>query len=306
MSIVIDALAGPISLQDHGRFGQRHLGVSWQGAMDQLAFESANWLCGNPSPLAALELGPGSFTLRVEQKGHFAYCGLAHQGRLVRQGDEYRLFAGWRYPCEPGDTLVLTPSGEGVYGYLALRGGIDLPPLLNSRSTDPDLDRSRLPSRPLMRGECLPVGQQQVPLPEIEGIAQRPSRTRLRYLPAQRDQAPEMNLLVSRSVSRMGIRLYGKRPYPLSLDSVTRPVFPGAIQLPPDGQPIVLTRGCQTTGGYPVLGYLLQSDLDDLAQAPPGSEISLVPCSWAQAQQAQRRYQGYRYQLKRGLYGTGS
>ncbi|WP_417347472.1 biotin-dependent carboxyltransferase family protein [Ferrimonas sp.] len=306
MSIVIDALAGPVTLQDLGRLGHRHLGVSWQGAMDQLAYESANWLCGNPSPLAALEIGPGSLTLSFERAGYFAYCGMAHRGRLLRKGEEYRLFAGWRYPFENGDTLVLSPTGEGVYGYLALRGGVDLPPLMNSCSTDPDLDRTKLPTRPLQRGERLPLGDQAAPLPRVEGIAQHPHNTRLRYLPAREDQAPSMHLVVSRSVSRMGIRLNGNQPYHCAQEAITKPVFPGAIQLPPDGQPIVLTRGCQTTGGYPVLGYLLQPDLDDLAQAPPGSEITLCPCTLDQAQLAQRRYQGYRYQIKRGLYGTGS
>lgn len=305
MSIVIQALTGLVSLQDLGRFGHRHLGVSWQGAMDQLAFESANWLCGNPSPLAAFELGPGNLTLTFEEEGHFAYCGPAHCGRLIRQGGEYRLFAGWRYPFTQGDSLILTPSGEGVYGYLALRGGIALPPLLSSCSTDPDLDRDALPSRPLTRGERLPLGAQKAHLPGVDGIGRRSYRTRLRYLPACADKAPAMTLVVSRSVSRMGIRLHGEPQRPLTPETVTKPVFPGAIQLPPDGQPIVLGRGCQTTGGYPVLGYLLLPDLDDLAQAPPGSEITLEPCSLEQAKQAQRRYQGYRYQIQRGLYGTG-
>ncbi|BDY04966.1 hypothetical protein [Ferrimonas sp. YFM] len=306
MSIVIDALAGPISLQDCGRFGHRHLGVSWQGAMDQLAFESANWLCGNPTPRAALELGPGSLTLSFEDEGYFAYCGQAHRGHLIRQGEEYRLFPGWRYPFEAGDHLNLTPSGEGVYGYLAVRGGIALPQLMDSCSTDPDLERSKLPARPLLKGDRLPLGDQQSPLPEIEGIARRPHNTRLRYLPAHEEWAPAMRLLVSRSVSRMGIRLHGDHPYQLPLESVTKPVFPGAIQLPPDGHPIVLGRGCQTTGGYPVLGYLLQPDLDHLVQSPPGCELTLEPCTLTQANQVQRQYQGYRYQLQRGLYGTGS
>ncbi|TKB50475.1 biotin-dependent carboxyltransferase family protein [Ferrimonas sediminicola] len=304
MSLRITELNGPASIQDQGRFGHRHLGVGWQGPMDRLAFESANWLCGNPLPAAAIELGPGALSLEFHQRGFVAYCGPAHQGILARAGGEAPLYAGYRHQVSAGDRLTLRPTGEGLYGYLAIRGGIALPELLASSSCDPALDRESLPFRPLRKGDRLPISPQTAALPTAAALGIRRYRTHLNFLPAPKTDARRLRVRVSSSLSRMGVRLESGPPWP-ELASQPRPVFPGAIQLPADGQPIILTRGCQTTGGYPVIGYVVQPDLDDLAQALPGCRLTLSPCTLEEALRAGRRFQGYRYLIKRGLYGDG-
>ena len=266
------------TVQDLGRAGRAALGVPLAGAADRAALRAANRLVGNAPGAAGLEttlLGP---TLLFEADAVVAVtggrCGVSLGGRELQVG------APASVPS--GGTLSLGPVERGARSYLAVRGGIDVPPVLGSRST---CTLSGLGPAPLAVGDWLAIGRQvegavadgPVALP---GIVEEPV---LRLLPGPRDDAflpgalqllTSSSYTVSASSDRTGVRLEGPALQRVSADELpSEGVVPGAVQVPPDGRPIVFLANCPTTGGYPVIGVVPPTDLAHAAQARPGTSL---------------------------------
>jgi KipI family sensor histidine kinase inhibitor len=280
------------TVQDLGRPGYRASGVPLSGAADPVSLRLANLLVGNVETAAALEctlLGP---TLRFEQDAVIAIVGSPFPG--FQTGQATRVAAG--------TVVALGHATQGCRGYFAIAGGIDVEPVLGSRSTLVAAGLGGLAGRPLAKGDVLAVGDmatrapRRQPLVAARGLSvgrDRPGQ--LRVIPGEGavffggDAWSRAYRTSSRS-DRMGMRLDGE-PLPVPADAGGRlsvAVFPGTVQVPPDGRPILLLADAQTIGGYPILGHVITADLPVAAQLRPGDEVCWKPVSLDEAHQALR------------------
>jgi len=266
------------SLQDLGRFGFQRFGVSPAGAMDPEALTRANILVGNPAGTAAIEFCMLGGTFLVESTS--LQIGFAGGGATLS-------VAGRNVPAltgaiaEIGETVAVGPMSDGVYGYLAIAGGFDVRPELGSLSVH---RRAGLGGRPLQRGDVIPVhglerGKPIMRLPQVDPGPPTPIRIILG--PQDEFFTPEAiaNLLsapfsISGQADRMGIRLTGPLlEHTKGFNVVSDGIVTGHIQVPGDGQPIVLMRDRQTTGGYPKIATIISADLSRFSQMRPGTEV---------------------------------
>lgn len=261
------------TVQDTGRVGQRSRGVPLSGAADAFALRVANLVVGNDERAAGLEftlLGP---ELRFEVDTAIALAGA-----------DFGLPRGRPLTVRAGETLKLGAAASGCRGYLAIAGGIDVPQALGSRSTYTRAGLGGWQGRALREGDALPVAAaRRIPVGQWR-IDERiwpaySAEPCIRVLPgAQAAQFPEAwcegAWQVTPQSDRMGLRLRGPALRRTTTgDLVSSPVAPGTIQVPPDGQPIVLLADAQTIGGYPQLGHAIAADLPLLAQVRPGDTV---------------------------------
>ncbi|MPZ27736.1 MAG: 5-oxoprolinase/urea amidolyase family protein [Micromonosporaceae bacterium] len=278
------------TVQDHGRRGYAHLGVPRSGALDRPALSWANRLVGNPPSAAGLELTVTGATLRLWVATTVALTGAP--ARLRVAGAEAPF--GVPVPVPAGAEVRIGAAMVGVRSYLAVAGGITLPPVLGSRSTD---TLSGLGPPPLADGVVLPVGAAaRVPRPDPAPdrragpgqLAAPGSGTTLRLHPGpRRDWLTDASLAgllagsyqVSPLSNRIGARLTGGPPLhraragELASEGMTL----GAVQVPSDRQPLILLADHPTTGGYPVVAIVEPADLPLLAQLRPGAPVRFRP-----------------------------
>jgi biotin-dependent carboxylase-like uncharacterized protein len=275
---VIEVVApGPLTtVQDGGRPGYAHLGVPRSGAFDQAALRLANRLVGNPEDAAALEVTLGGLQLRFDTAATVALAGAQCAG--LAWGEPVSIAAGAH--------VRLAAPARGLRSYLAIRGGVDVPAQLGSRSTDV---LSGLGPPPLRAGDVLRVGALAGgPVPGI-GAPPAPRPEVLRVLAGPRDDWFEAGALetLTRSAwtvrsesDRIGIRLDGPQlRRSRSSELPSEPTRPGAIQVPADARPIVFGPDAPVTGGYPVLAVVLRSDLDAAGQLRPGDTVRFTVAS---------------------------
>jgi KipI family sensor histidine kinase inhibitor len=276
---------GPLTLvEDDGRPGVEHLGVPPSGAADRTSARTANRVVGNRPGTALLET-LGDLELACEGRQVLAVHGSPGVSEVVTaDGAAWRPLDGEPFLLEPGDVLHVAPPIVGARRYVAVRGGIDLPPVLGSRSSDL---LSSLGPAPLRAGVALRVGRELgvVGTPAPPASAPHGHR-RVRVTLGPRDdwftEAAVAAFLgttwhVAGEANRVGLRLDGpslERATPGELAS--EPMVPGAVQVPPVGRPVVLLRDHPTTGGYPVLAVVWPTDLDVLGQAAPGDPVRFV------------------------------
>lgn len=261
------------TVQDLGRPGYAAVGVPRSGAFDRGAAALANRLVGNASKAALLEVTLGGLHIVLRHAATIALTGAYCEGRrdwgvavTLRAGSEVRLG---------------TPV-TGLRSYLAVRGGIDVEPVLGSRSTDL---LSGLGPAPLSSGDLLAVGTSVVGAVSDAFAPPHAPHEPLEIVAGPRDDwfvADALELLTTRSwtvrgeADRIGIRLDGPR---LERDDAHRgelpseAMLPGALQVPPDGRPILFGPDCPVTGGYPVLAVVCSADLDSAAQLRPGDAV---------------------------------
>lgn len=292
------------TVQDAGRPGHAALGIGRAGAMDVAAWRLANALVGNTHGEAALEitlLGP---TLRFAQAAVIALT-----GAVPAVDVDGRALPGWtccRVPA--GATLRIGGLARGCRAWLAIRGGIALPPVLGSRSTDLHAGLGPFGGRALRKGDVLPVaGGASLPsLPAGEELHVASWRldprpwfddgAPLALLPgrhldalddtARRALFDPAGFSVSRAANRTASRLDGPRlALRTPLELVSEAVLPGTMQLPPSGQPIVLMTEAPVTGGYPRIGQVATVDLPRLAQRRPGDAVCFRPATLDEAMQ---------------------
>ncbi|HEY2271321.1 MAG TPA: biotin-dependent carboxyltransferase family protein [Jatrophihabitantaceae bacterium] len=264
--------AGPLTtVQDAGRAGWAALGVPRSGAFDRAAAGLANRLVGNAPDAAVLETTLGGLVVRALGAATVAVTGAPCPGADF----------GVARTLPAGSTLSLGTPAVGLRSYLAVRGGVVVEAVLDSRSTDL---LSGLGPLPLRAGDRLPVGPAPCNLPSGAIAAVRMPSGPFRFAAAPRADwfTPAALALLTDSVwtvrsdsDRIGVRLDGP-PLPRSRDDElpSEPVLPGALQVPPDGRPILLGPDAPVTGGYPVIGVVAEADLDRAAQVRPGDTIT--------------------------------
>lgn len=296
--------AGPGStVQDGGRHGYLRYGVTGAGPMDPFAHALANRALGNPAGAAAIEVSLGGVEITAEEEpltvavagGSFS---VTLDGQALPSAVVTRL--------EPGARLRLKAGAAGCWCYLALAGGLDLPLVLGSASTHTRTGIGGLAGRALAAGDSLAVGS--LVTAEIETgaiqarLLDRPADMIRVILGPQDDYfAPDQIAAflagpwkVSARGDRMacfleGPKLTHARGYNITSDGIAM----GAIQVPGEGQPIVLMADRQSTGGYPKIATIIGPDLGRLAQARPGSTIRFRTASHAEAVAARAEEQAF-------------
>lgn len=287
----------PASFQDGGRPGYRHLGVPLSGALDGGWLAIANALVGNPPATVALEIRLRGPRLRATRPLTLALAG-EFSARIEDAAGQSRAAGNWRSLALAENEILDCGFLKSGIGYLAVRGGFDLPAVLGSRSTYARAGLGGIEGRAIKAGDSLKVGAGAPPmllrLPQAPRLADGPLRV---IAGPQRDyftDAAWATLLdaefrVSREADRMGLRLDGPRlAHTRGSDIISDAVTPGAIQVPGDGRPIVLLADCQTVGGYPKIATVIAADLPRLGHALPGQTLRFVEVGLAQALAARR------------------
>jgi len=275
---------GPLAIvQDLGRPGLADLGVTESGAADRASHTLANRLVANPDSAATIEVTLGGFTARV--------CGgdavIAVTGApAAPSSDGIPLGHNSVAHIRNGQLVTLHTPRTGLRSYLAVRGGIAAGVTLGSRSYD---TLARLGPAPLVAGDMVPVGGPPSALPHVDvapvaSIGNGP--VSLRVVPGPRwdwftdpDALVRTDWVASDHSDRVGVRLVGERLVPrwperqLPSEGTVR----GTIQVPPAGAPVILGPDHPITGGYPVIGVVVDADTDALGQVRPGQRVRL---SW--------------------------
>lgn len=297
------------SVQDAGRFGFRHLGVSTSGVMDPLALRCGNSLLGNARDAACIEVQTFPFKIRFDKDVSFVVTG----GEGVVTLGEKTLIPWSVATAHTGDVLTLERPSVGARMYLCVCGGVDVPVVLGSRSTQLRGGFGGYLGRPLQDGDqitgtggCVPDGFGVVPPARAlaGACAEEKAKTvTLRAIPATdyllftedaRAHFWSASWQITAQSNRLGYRLKGgalKLTHPVELRSYG--VIPGIIQVPPAGEPIVQMADANTAGGYPRIATVIEADLWRLAQARIGSFVQVQCCDHAEGLQAMRQEDAY-------------
>jgi len=263
--------SGPLTtLQDQGRPGYAHLGVPRSGALDAPAVRLANRLVGNPSSAAVLETTLIGCAVRFTAPAVIAVTGAPAPVTV----DRARLSGVIEVPA--GAVVEIGRASAGVRSYLAVAGGIDVAPVLGSRSTD---TLSGLGPTRLADGMTLPVGRPyRDPAWGADLLPLPPAEILLGMRLGPRDDWVDVEALFARSwtvspvSNRVAARLSGPSlPRRREGELASEGLVLGAVQVPADGQPLIFLADHPTTGGYPVVGVV--DDVTPLAQARPGSTV---------------------------------
>jgi antagonist of KipI len=288
------------SVQDLGRTGFRQFGVSTSGALDSFALRVANLLVGNDESAAGLEITLGGLHLRFGDERIVAWCG----GEFDVQIGSRTLPAGHMARLQAGDELKFGRAEIGCRCWLAISGGIDVPVVLGSRSTDLRANFGGLEGRTLRDDDVLSLGEFRRSQTAATGAISpwtaphdwaSPARREpiLRFVRGadwDRFNAPTLQRLTSEAFSvspdsdRMGVRF--DRPELKredKIDLISEAVAPGTIQVPPNGKPILLLGDCQTIGGYPKIAHVITVDLAIAAQLRAGDQVRFSEVSLADA-----------------------
>jgi KipI family sensor histidine kinase inhibitor len=286
------------TVQDLGRPGYESAGVSPGGAADRKSLRLANLLVGNDEDATALELCLSGPVLKF------------HSDAMVAWVDG----AGRPQRVAAGEVVDFSKLAGGVRAYLAVAGGIQIPKLLGSAATDLRAGFGGFLGRALQAGDRLEFGVAS-PVPCGSdwhvGRIERASQIELRFLAgvqadwfsnqARRRFCSEIYQVTPRS-DRMGARLAGaKLELETPREMVSQPVACGSVQVPPDGQPIVLLAERQTIGGYPQIGHVISVDLPKLATAWPGTRMSFREVDWEEAQELRREEEREMRLLRAGV-----
>ena len=281
--IVLEVLrTGPLALvQDLGRPGLAHIGVGRSGAADRRSHALANRLLANPEDSATLEITLGGFAARV-LGGAIDVAVSGADPSPAADGIPFGINSIQH--VGDGQVIVFGTAATGLRSYLGVRGGIDVAPVLGSRSYD---TLSGIGPAPLQPGDVIPVGRPAAAFPRVAQAPVGPiaaGRVDLTVAPGPREDwftDPEALIrsawVISERSDRVGVRLVGpplQHRWPdrqLASEGVTR----GAIQVPPNGQPVILGPDHPTTGGYPVIGVVIDADTDRVGQLRPGQPVRL-------------------------------
>ncbi|GAA5106548.1 biotin-dependent carboxyltransferase family protein [Nocardia iowensis] len=282
--IVIEQVGPLATVQDLGRPGWFGSGVGPAGAADRSSFRLANRLVGNPEEYAGLEVLLGGLVLRADTHVTVAVTG-APAPAVV---DATPVGHASVLELEAGQVLRLGLATVGLRSYLAVRGGIAVPPVLGSRSRD---TLSGIGPVPLGPGDTLPIGPapNTIPVIDFAPVADPPADiVTIRAVLGPRDDwftdptaLFEGAWVMSTDTDRVGARLDRREGPPLERtverELPTEGMALGSIQVPPSGQPVVFLADHPITGGYPVVAVVLDADVDAVAQARPGQPVRFRP-----------------------------
>jgi antagonist of KipI len=295
MKLTVARAAFLTTVQDLGRTGWREHGVTIGGALDPHALRLANVLVGNDDGAAGLEMTLGDLKLECGDERVIAWCGGAFD---VRVGEQ-RVSAGHAAIVRVGEKMIIKAPDPASRAWLAISGGIDVRLVLGSRATDLRGSFGGWQGRALRDGDVLPLGSASV---LSQQIARALQDQRVSTWTAQADwvqpggehaflriirgadwsrfpaaaQAALVRepFIVSPESNRMGARLSGPLlEQSAREDLISEAVAPGTIQVPPDGNPILLLNDCQTIGGYPKIAHVISVDLSLAAALRPGDTV---------------------------------
>ena len=312
MSLSLTRAGFLTSVQDLGRNGFRQFGVSLGGALDVFALRVANLLAGNDESDAGLEITLGGLRMRFEDKRVIAWCG----GEFDVRVGSTPLPAGHSCLLNADDELTINQPKVGCRAWLTISGGIDVPFVLGSRSTDLRANFGGLDGRALRDGDGLPLGKQSEFSRSLIDLL-REQRVASWSSPAEWSSSAKTEtvlriirgvdwsrfndvtiqrltrdaFVVSSDSDRMGVRFDGPELRRNDdVDLVSEAVAPGTIQVPPNGRPILLLGDCQTIGGYPKIAHVITVDLPLAVQLHAGDRVRFSEVSIADA---------YRFLLER-------
>lgn len=314
--IEILSVTGPASIQDLGRFDQYRVGVGTSGAMDDVALRAGNIMLGNDENAAAVEIPMMPFRLRFDRNTAFALTGAAVEAEIAGRA----IPPWWRSYARAGDILNIKAMSHGARSYLAFSGGIDVPMVLGSRSTQFRGEFGGLEGRPLQVGDILPCAASAAAIGELgiepAGITlARPNaaadETIVRVIVAgeyEAFDATAQDLFWSSSwtitpqSNRYGYRLQGPAVQPkASLEKRSHGIVPGVIQIPPNGQPIIQMRDAQTSGGYPKIATVIGADLWRVGQARLGGKLRFEQTAYTDALAAEGEMSAYLDRLRANM-----
>ncbi|QIA65292.1 5-oxoprolinase/urea amidolyase family protein [Vibrio astriarenae] len=304
MSIRVNKSHQGVLLQDFGRFGQAHIGVTTGGPADTYAYSWANKLLNNPINSSVIEMTLGQASFTVQQSTWFAISGADLNATLDTQP-----LQNWSsFYAMKGQVINFKLPRNGLRGYLAVSGGFAAPDTLGSAST---VVRDKLGG---LRGNGSSIGTgdelafrtkisrsdystQSVSFRFVPDY-NRPIHLRIipgyqvkQFSPAALSHFYQQEYIVSKDSNRMGYRFEGRGIDAPNQGILSEGLALGSIQITPDGLPIVMLCDHQTIGGYPKVGCVSQVDLPRLAQARPGQSVYFQPgvlkelqaawCQWA-------------------------
>ena len=305
MNLIVTHAGFRTTIQDLGRIGFRQFGVSSGGALDLHALRVANLLTGNDDRAAGLEFTQGNIRLRFEDERVVSWCGGDYEvcvaSHSIPRGHSTLVLAE--------DELSISGPRQGWRGWLAVSGGIAVPPILGSRSTDLRANFGGLDGRALRDGDELLLGEKSdfarslidllnerrvsswSPPAEWSSTARtKPVLRVIRGCDWDRFNASAQHALTNETFSvspdsdRMGVRLNGPELHRNDdVDLVSEAVAPGTVQVPPGGRPILLLGDCQTIGGYPKIAHVITVDLSIAAQLRPRDTVRFQEISLSEA-----------------------
>ncbi|MCD6322850.1 MAG: biotin-dependent carboxyltransferase family protein [Clostridiales bacterium] len=267
------------SIQDTGRRGFRRYGMPLSGAMDHYAFTAANYLLGNQPNEASIEITGQGFSCELTEDACVCITG-ADLGAIIKNRD-IKLRIGVPISLQKGDVILFSKIIKGLRAYLQVRGGFERENIMGSKSM--------LKGERLSTGEFLKKGN----CTESEekgnfnfGYIREDGEYNIRvqkgpdnelYSRNYIKKLMSVNYLVSPYHDRMGIRLKSLDiMLPIERNIITKPVFPGCIQLPDNGNPIIIMNDGQTTGGYPVWAVIVKEDLKIAGQLKSGDKVKFI------------------------------
>lgn len=311
--IEILSVTGPASVQDLGRLDQYRFGVGTSGAMDDVALRAGNILLGNDENAAGIEIPMLPFKLRFGRDMAFALTGAGVEAEIAGRA----IPSWWRAHARAGDVLTIKAISHGARLYLAISGGIDVPVVLGSRSTQFRGEFGGLHGRPLQVGDILPCAS---PIAAIGEVGIEPAEITLVRPNAAADEtivrvivageydgfdAATQALFWSSSwkitpqSNRYGYRLQGPAVKPQApIEKRSHGIVPGVIQIPPNGLPIIQMRDAQTSGGYPKIATVIRADLWRVGQARLGSKLRFEQTAYNDALAAEAEMSAYLDRLR--------
>lgn len=295
------------TVQGRPREGYRSSGISSSGPLDYPSMQIANLLVGNDKDAAVLEITLGQFSAKFTQNGWLALTGADCAAKLGNKS----ITVGWCYPFEAGDELVLNHPNIGMRSYLAICGGIDIEHYLGSASTDLNAHFGGFQGRALLEGDEVKIAKPTRMPSKSRGVQLPVNTHRIRAITGpEYDEFSKQAKThfwhsawqLSPQSSRIGFRLAGPvLERKVSREMRSHGLLPGVIQVPHNGQPIILMADAQTTGGYPKIASVIEADLHHLAQVRLGDRIEFVHCTLQEAYEAHRRLSLHINAIERGL-----
>lgn len=280
---------GPFTIVvDKGRYGYEDIGLSPGGPMDDVSYKLSNKLIGNPEDAPSLEVVMGGLVLNVKKETMVSFVG----GDFDIFINNTKVNVNDKYLVRSGDTIKIKNSKRGIRLYISIPGGINVPYVMGSASTDVKAGIGGIDGRPLKSGDILygkvssdtdlgyiikdfqafeePILLRTIPGPNLENF--KKEDIELFYNSIYR---------ITNHADRMGYRLEGPKVGHSSKGAgiISEGVVPGAIQVPGEGYPIVMMKDAQPLGGYAKIGTIISPDLRKLGQAYPGCKIRFIPIS---------------------------
>jgi biotin-dependent carboxylase-like uncharacterized protein len=289
--------------QDEGRFGMQHFGVPPSGCMDNKSFLLANALVGNKKNYGVIEFAyQGPLLKLVKGKTKIAITGNVIFKIVNLNDDSFEGECNRSYNLNEGDKIDILATNKSAYGYLSVEGGFKIESFCNSVSTLVKANIGHNNGRKITTEDEIIINKYRKNENNFTTKVSSENKTTIRVL-----KGPQFNYFsddskkiffsktykISNLTDRMGMRLEGKDLKNIVNTNIrSEGIIKGAIQVPADGQPIILLTDCPTIGGYPKIAYVISADYDLLVQKVPGTSVSFQCIELGEAEELyKKRYE---------------